>query len=97
MSYVLKKNPNRIKKFQITFPGGKSVKFGARGYSDYTIHKDPQRMERYLARHRSRENWTKKGIHTAGFWARWLLWSKPSLPGARSHIEKKFGIKLVGS
>ena len=97
MSYVLKRNPTKTKKFQITFPDGENVKFGARGYSDYTIHKDPLRMKRYLKRHRSRENWSKGGIRTAGFWARWLLWGHPSLAGARALIEKKFNIKITGS
>jgi hypothetical protein len=93
--YTLQKNPNKLKKFKVTLPDGKSVKFGARGYSDYTIHQDEDRMKRYLARHRSRENWTKKGIDTAGFWSRWLLWSKPSLPEAKKYMEKKFNILVL--
>jgi len=90
----LEKNPDKLKKFKVTLPDGRSVKFGARGYSDYTIHGDEERMKRYLTRHRSREDWTKGGIDTAGFWSRWLLWSKPSLPQAKKYMEKKFGIKI---
>ena len=93
--YKLQKNPDALKKFKVTLPNGRSVKFGARGYSDYTIHKDEARMKRYLDRHRTREDWTKKGINTAGFWSRWLLWSKPSLKGAKKHIEKTFKISIV--
>jgi len=93
--YTLTKNPDKIKKFKVTLPDGRSVKFGARGYSDYTIHGDEDRMKRYLTRHRSRENWTKSGIDTAGFWSRWLLWSEPSLEGAKKRIEKKFNITFA--
>ena len=39
------------KKWKATLPNGRSVHFGARGYSDYTKHKDPLRMKRYVVRH----------------------------------------------
>ena len=94
MVIILKKSPNPKKKFRVAFEDGTHTDFGARGYSDYTIHKDPERMKRYLTRHRSRENWTKAGIKTAGFWSRWLLWSYPSLPKAKTFMEKKFKIKI---
>jgi hypothetical protein len=80
----------------VVTPEGKKVHFGAEGYSDYTIHKDAERMERYVERHsRGRENHTKRGIDTAGFWARWLLWSKPTLTGAIRFMQTKFNIKIV--
>ena len=94
-SYRLQKFPDSKKKFKIILPNGKSVKFGARGYSDYTIHKDPERMKRYLARHKTREDWTRGGLDTAGFWSRWILWSKPSLSGAIKYTSDKFGIKII--
>lgn len=83
------------KKWQVTFPDGKVVRFGAKGYSDYTLHKDKERMKRYIQRHsRMGETWTKKGIRTPGFWARWLLWSKPSLEGAKKLIQSKFNLSF---
>jgi hypothetical protein len=94
MIIKLIKSPNQKKKFRVIFEDGSDVDFGAFGYSDYTIHKDEKRMKRYLTRHRSRENWTKKGIKTAGFWSRWLLWSEPSLEKSKKLIEKKFKIKI---
>ena len=33
----------------------------------------------YLLRHKARETWTMKGVESAGFWARWMLWNKPSI------------------
>jgi hypothetical protein len=67
----------------------KSVYFGARGYSDYTIHKDPERMRRYLSRHKKREHWSGSGLMTAGGLSRWILWSKPNLNDAIRNYKKK--------
>ena len=80
-------------KWRATFPNGKTVNFGLRGYSDYTIHKDHERMLRYLTRHVKRENWSPSGRFKAGFWSRWLLWSKPSLRSAARETERVLGGK----
>tara|TARA_X000000950_G_C13834698_1_gene627664 strand:- start:272 stop:1054 length:783 start_codon:yes stop_codon:yes gene_type:complete len=94
----LQKSTNSKKKWMVTiFKDGNKVKtvhFGATGYSDYTIHKDKNRMGRYDNRHKSRENWTISGITTAGFWSKWILWSKPSLSGAITYTKNKFGIDI---
>lgn len=70
----------------------KSTKFGARGYSDYTKHKDPKRKERYLARHRSRENWNDPT--SAGALSRYVLWEKPDLKEAIRSFAARFKLKL---
>ena len=90
---TLQKSKLKDKKFSVTIEN-KTVNFGAKGYSDYTIHKDKERMIRYENRHRAREDWTKSGIKTAGFWAKWLLWNKPSLEESIKDTEKRFGIKI---
>jgi len=95
MSVMVSRNRNGIHKFTAIFPDGKVVRFGRKGFSDYTLHKDPARMKRYLTRHRSRENWTRSGAKTAGFWSRWILWSSPSLIGAKRKTEKVLGKKIV--
>jgi len=92
MKILLTKSPNTEKKFRVVLENGRSVNFGAKGYQDFTQHKDPNRMRLYIIRHRSRENWSRSGIATAGFWSRWLLWSKPSLKEAIQYMNKKFGI-----
>ena len=58
-------------KYMVKFDG-RTIHFGAKGYEDYTTHKDPERKARYLARH-SGEDWSEAGVNTAGFWAGWLL------------------------
>ena len=83
---------SKTKKWRVTFQNGAHVDFGAKGYSDYTIHKDPVRKERYIMRHMARENWNNP--KTAGFWSRWLLWEKPTLAQASKEIKKRFGINV---
>jgi len=91
----LKKSTRPGKKYMVTIDG-KTVHFGAEGYSDYTKHKDKERMQRYLVRHkRGGENWKKSGIKTAGFWSRWLLWNKPTLAASKKDMTFRFGIQFT--
>lgn len=71
-----------------------TVHFGATGYSDFTQHKDKARRDRYIDRHRGRENWGKTGIATAGFWSRWLLWNRASLRASAADISSRFGVRV---
>jgi hypothetical protein len=90
MSYkfikVVKLPKGDKKKFKAIFENTKTkrektIKFGAGGMSDYTIHKDKQRQKRYIARHsKMNEDWNDP--LTAGFWSRWMLWSSPNLKDA---------------
>jgi Family of unknown function (DUF5754) len=97
MIVYLERSDKPDKKYKVTIPSGYSCKhvyFGAAGYSDYTSHKDYERMQRYDARHSARENWSKSGIKTAGFWSKWLLWNKPSLSASIKDTERRFGITI---
>jgi hypothetical protein len=73
----------------------RTVHFGAAGMSDFTKHKDPARKRNYIARHKAREDWTKAGVTTAGFWSRWLLWNKPTIAASKADISKRFGVDFV--
>lgn len=67
----------------------KKIHFGAKGYSDYTIHKDPKRKASYIARHKPTENWNDPS--SAGFWSRWILWNEPiSIEANMKLIHKQF-------
>ena len=92
----LQKSTRLTKKYMVTVDG-KTIHFGAMGYSDYTKHKDPDRMKLYNNRHKTREDWSKAGIETAGFWAKWILWSKPSLKEAIAYTEDKFNLEIIRS
>jgi hypothetical protein len=94
VSIKLSRSEKPDKKFKVIV-GLKTIHFGAKGMSDYTINRDPERKRLYLKRHRARENWSKSGIQTAGFWSRWLLWNKPSLDESIQDIEKRFRVKIM--
>ena len=87
--YPYPSNDSRYKYFIIT-SSGKKVRFGAKGYEDFTIHKDEERKQRYIKRHQARENWAKSGIDTAGFWSRWLLWNKKTIKDSYEDIKQRF-------
>lgn len=72
---------------------GVKIHFGAKNYEDYTIHKNSERMKRYIARHAARENWNN--MYSAGFWSRWLLWNKPSIISSARDIEGRYGVKVI--
>ena len=96
MTIYLSKSTRDAKKYMVKVEN-KTIHFGQAGASDYTKHKDSDRKERYLSSHRNRENWTKSGIKTAGFWSRWLLWGEPTITASINKIQKKFNVKIVRS
>ena len=96
MKVEIKPSTQKNKKLMAIFydDNGKKIKtvhFGAKGMSDFTIHKDKERKERYLDRHRKRENWNAP--MTAGALSRWILWNKPTLQGSIRDYKKRFKLK----
>ena len=91
----IKKSTRKEKKMMgIFYDGDKKVKtihFGADGYSDYTIHNDEARRQRYIDRHKSSEDWNNP--MTAGTLALYILWNKPTLSASIADYKKKFGFK----
>lgn len=67
----------------------KTVSFGSAGMSDYTKHRDEERKERYLARHRANEDWNKPD--SPGALSRWILWNKPTLVDSIKDYKRRFG------
>lgn len=94
MIVYMKKSTKPVKKYMVEVDG-KTIHFGANGMSDYTLHKDTERMHRYVNRHKSRENWGKSGIKTAGFWSKNILWNKPSLLASIRDTEAKYNIRII--
>jgi hypothetical protein len=71
----IKKSPKKDKKYVATFSRNGRIKkthFGAKGYSDYNQHKNKERRQRYIKRHKSRENW--RDPTSAGALSYYLLW-----------------------
>jgi hypothetical protein len=86
---LIEKSKNPKKKYVATV-GNKHIEFGAAGYSDYTVHKNIERKERYLARHSKREDYTKQGIDTAGYDAKYVLWNKPTIQASIKDLNTKY-------
>lgn len=68
----------------------KTIKFGQAGADDFTITKDKEQKDRYIQRHEKREDWTKSGVATSGFWAKHLLWHLPSIKASLADTKKKY-------
>ena len=80
------------KKYYIITKDNKRVYFGAAGMSDFTKHKDEERKNLYINRHKKNESkfWNKSGIDTPSFWSRFLLWEKPTIKESYEDIKRKF-------
>ena len=55
----------------------RTIHFGASGMSDYTIHKDEARKQRYINRHKALEDFNNP--ETAAYYSRWILWHLPTI------------------
>lgn len=98
MQVKLQKSTNAKKKYMVIIYDNdmnkiKTVHFGAAGMSDYTKHKDEERKQRYIDRHKKRENWND--IKTAGFWSKHLLWNKSTLKASKADIASTFNVKFI--
>lgn len=91
--YTLEKSNRKDKKYKVTSSDGHTIHFGAKGYSDFTLHKDVERKKRYIARHKSKEDWNNP--KTAGFWAKHILWSQPTLSESVDHLLKSGKVKGI--
>ena len=91
----IKKSTRSGKKMMAVFYDGdkkvKTIHFGDSNYSDYTIHKDEARRQRYIDRHKSSEDWNN--AMTAGTLSLYVLWSKPTISASIAAYKKKFGFK----
>ena len=91
MDITISKSKKKDKKFDVKI-NNKTISFGAAGYSDFTKHKDTERKQRYIKRHKANENWNKSGIQSAGFWSKHLLWNKDTLKDSLQDINKRFNV-----
>lgn len=92
--FILQKSYLPSKKFQVINVGtGKTIHFGAKGYSDFILSKDERKRENYILRHKVRENWND--LSKAGTWSRYLLWNKPTLKESIDDMEKLFDIRIL--
>ena len=76
------------KKFQAVIDNRKTVHFGAHGASDFTVHENKTRKQLYINRHRKNEDWNDP--KTAGFYAKNILWNKPTIQASIEDTNQRF-------
>ncbi len=99
MEVQILKSTSKGKKYTaIFYKDGKKVKTTHFGFisksdpnNDYTKHGDDKRKERYLDRHRKRENWND--YMSAGALSRWILWNKKTLSSSIADYLKRFKLR----
>jgi hypothetical protein len=92
------KSPKSSKKYRAVFSVNgreKNVDFGAAGYQNYggvgsERHLDEERKRRYIARHKSRENW--KDPTSPGALSRFILWNKPTFKASLADYRRRFDL-----
>ena len=87
----MRESKKKTKKYDLVDPDGKIISFGAKGMSDYTIHKDSARKDRYINRHEKNEKkfWNDDVPISPSYLSRFILWEKPDLNQAILNVEHK--------
>ena len=88
MKIVISPSNKPDKKFEARIDDRKSIHFGAKGASDFTIHKDPERKQRYLNRHSKNEDWNNP--MSAAFYATNILWNRPTITESIRDTNRRF-------
>ena len=88
VNIVIQPSNKKDKKYDAVIDNKKTVSFGATGYSDFTKHKNEDRKKKFIARHKPNQYW--KDHTTAGFWAKNILWNKPTVEASIRDTNKKF-------
>ena len=88
MQVVTQPSKSKAKKMDAIIDGKKTVHFGQKGASDFTLHHDPQRKELYVNRHKKNEHWDDP--KTAGFYAKNVLWNKKTIKASVDDLNKRY-------
>ena len=89
MKIIISKSSSANKKYDALIDGKQTLSFGAKGYSDYTLNKDPARRLNYIKRH-SNEDWSRSNVASAAWLSRYILWEKPTLQEAISNANRMY-------
>ena len=85
---IIKPSNKANKKFDAVIDGKISVSFGSAQHQSFFEHKDPERKQRYLKRHKARENW--EDPTTAGALSKFVLWNKPTISASVKDMNRHF-------
>ena len=96
MQVVIQPSKSKAKKMDAIIDGKRTVHFGQKNASDFTLHQDQQRKELYINRHKKNENWTRPGINTAGFYAKHILWNRPTIQQSVDDLNNEYkSVKFI--
>lgn len=82
------------KKFMAVINNDTVIHFGQHGASDYTVHKDKERKERFLKRMATHIKNNGNNYYAPIFWSTHLLWNKPTLKESIKWIEKNYPLDI---
>jgi hypothetical protein len=86
--YYPYKSDKPEKKYYIITNTNKKIYFGQANADDFTTHKDEERKQCYITRHKKNEDFTD--INSASFWSRFYLWEKPTKKETYENIKKNY-------
>lgn len=87
MEIIIKPSHIKNKKFDAVINNKKTIPFGQAGASDMTQHKNEDRKQRYLARHKN-DNY-KNPLYPS-FYSTNILWNKPTLTESIKDTNRRF-------
>lgn len=92
LSIVPSEKPDKKMKAMFEVNGrARTIHFGQKKADDFTITKDKEQRERYLMRHKAREDWNDP--LTAGSLAKWILWgNSTNIHTNIAEFKKKFNL-----
>ena len=88
INIIIKPSTKPDKKYTAVIDDKKSIHFGQKNASDYTKHKDDERKQRYINRHKKNENWSDP--NTSGFYSKNILWNKKTITESIRDTNNKF-------
>jgi hypothetical protein len=97
MHVEISPSKRKDKKFQAVIDNRKTIHFGSKGASDFTLHGNEERKQKYISRHRKNEDWSDPT--TAGFYAKHILWNKRTIQESiedTNHTFKNINVKFKG-
>ena len=97
VSVKIQRSDRQDKKYvAIFYKDGKRFKtthFGQKNASDFRLHRDEERKQRYIARHSANEN--HNDYTSAGSLSRYILWNKPTLKASIEDYRRRFNLAVA--
>jgi len=89
----LKQSTRKGKRYMIDYKG-KTIHFGSAIGETFIDHKDKNKKSAWEARHRKGQPSAWNDKNSPLFWARLLLWNKPTLRGSIEDVNKRYGFNI---